>query len=290
MANDNITFPMRPIKVRMPRGIFFQFFALLWPALFLCCVAAGIITLISFLTATAIPELVSDFNLRDTARPLAGAIIEQSNCADRDDYLMGCRTTLLLRRQGLPELRREVNYLYVNFHSGKYTLKVVADPSQPEKMTTNFALYKLWNRTVTLLLFSLVLLLLGLFAAWWITTRSIGPLLAQWAVVRALSNQVLRQTLLRLDDRSYDSWYVSTLTPTGAGKSCRWLTSETPIIMNPSQNLVLGVTTGDGSKCMPLGIQLSWIDLTDAERTQMLEQVGLERLNRRDMSSDDMGD
>ena len=276
---------MRPLKVSMPEGIFSQFSVMLLPIIFLYCAAAGVILLTTFLITTAIPELASDFSIRSTARPLAGAIIEQSSCVDREDYIMRCTATLLAKRPGLPDLRREVNYVYFTFHSGKYILKVVADPSQPERMTTNFALDKLWNRTATLLLPSLLLLLFGLFVAWWCAT-SLRRVLAQWAVVWALSNKVLRQTLLRLDYRNYDSWQVSTLTPTGAGKSCRWITAETPIIMNPSQNLVLGVTTGDGSMCMPLDIQLSWIDLTDAERTEILGQVGLERLNRRDLSPD----
>ncbi len=49
--------------------------------------------------------------------------------------------------------------------------------------------------------------------------------------------------------------------------------------MDPSQNLVLGVTAGDGTMCMPLDTTLKWIDLTDAERTQMLAQIGPERLH-----------
>ena len=127
------------------------------------------------------------------------------------------------------------------------------------------------------LIFLLLLFLLGLFLVWffkWVT----GPLRTRRAIARALTNQVLRPQMLRLDERSYNSWQVRWLTPTGAEKSCNWLTAGMPIFMDPSDNIVLGVTTGDGTMCMPLDATLKWIDLTHAERTQMREQIGLERL------------
>lgn len=124
---------------------------------------------------------------------------------------------------------------------------------------------------------SLIVLLVGLFMAWFFKLIS-GPLRTRVAVVRALSNQVLSQKILRLDSRSYSLWHVRWFTPTGAVKTCSWLTTNTPIFMDRSQNLVLGVTAGDGTMCMPLDTTLLWIDLTDAERTQMRKQIGPERL------------
>jgi len=266
MVDSNITFPMRPMKVSPPdSGIFSQFSAVLWAAIVVC----GALMIV----VQPIPDLISDFAIRDTARPLAGATIEHGKCRSRL-LLKSCEATLLAKRQGLPELRRKVDYWFFDFHSGDYTTEVMADPSQPEKMTTDLALDKLWNRTATLLLLGPFFLLIALVVVKYLfrTVR------ARWAVVRALSNQILRPTILRLDSRNNDTWTVSSLTPTGAGKSCEWVTKGLPIFMDPSQNLVLGVTAGDGTACMPLDAALSWIDLTDVERTQLRERLGPERL------------
>ena len=275
MSDLNIIFPKRPMKVCPPSsGIFFQLNAVLWPAV-LVCIALNLLI-------TQLPDLVSDFAIRNTARPLAGATVEQSTCkCDRMDDVPDttCDATLLARRQGRPEIRREVHFWFAGCQSENYVMMVVADPSQPEKMTTNLALDKLWNRTWTLLAAEAFLLLLLLP----MVLLYFGSVHQRRAVVRALSNQVLRQTLLRLNDRTWYNWIVSSRTPKGAWKSCEWKTSDTPIVMNPRKHLVLGVTTGDGTMCMPLDTTLSWLDLTDAERTQMLEQIGPERLHKVDL-------
>lgn len=274
MTNSGITFPQRPMKVSPPSsGILSQLNAVLWPTV---CVCIALKLFISQL-----PDLVSDFAMRNTARPLAGATVQQSTCnfdnSDEFWYETTCDATLLARRQGLPEIRREVHFWFTGRQSKNYAMTVVADPAQPEKMTTNLALDKLWNRTWTLLAAEAGLLLLGLP----ITLFLFRSVHKRRSVVRALSNQVLRQTLLRLDERSYYGWIVSSRTPRGAWKSCDWDTTNTPIIMK--KNLVLGVTTGDGTMCMPLDTTLAWLDLTDAERTQMLEQIGPERLHKIDI-------
>ena len=276
MSDLNINFPKRPMKVSPPRsGIFWQLCAVLITAAFIYFAILGVV----FVT-TLIQDLVSDFSIREAARPLKGAIIEQNTCSRSydDEFLTDCKATLLAKRRGLPDLRREIHFLYYSYHTSNHTMKVVADPSQPEKMTTDLALDKVWNRTTTLLLHALLYPLVGLSVAWMIKIQ-VKPLLTRRAVVRALSNQVLRQTMLRLDSRDHNSWTVSNLTRTGARKSCEWITKSTPIFIDPSDTIVLGVTTGDGTMCMPLDTTLSWLDLTDMERRQMLEQIGPERLH-----------
>lgn len=263
MADSNITFPMRPMKVSPPdSGIFSQLSAVLWAAIVVC----GALLIV----VPPIPDLLSDFAIRDAARPLAGATVEHGECRVHLLLMTSCEATLLARRQGWPDLRRKVDYWFFDFHSGNYTTTVVADPSRPEKMTTDLALDKLGNRTATLLLLGPI----DLFLAFFLVRYLFRTVRARRVVVRALSNQVLRPTILRLDSRNNNTWMVSSLTPTGAGKSCEWVTKGMPIFMDQSQNLVLGVTAGDGTMCMPLDTKLSWIDLTDAERTQLLEMIG----------------
>src|SRR5438093_1051204 len=72
----------------------------------------------------------------------------------------------------------------------------------------------------------------------WVAIMYVSATLrARRAVVRALSNQVLRPVLLRLDRRDKYSWTVSGLTPAGAAKSCDWEAKGMPIFMDLSRNL-----------------------------------------------------
>jgi len=268
MADPDITFPVRPMKVSPPAsGIVALLSGVLWAALIGCGALAIVIP--------PIPDIVTDFAIRNAARPLAGATIDNGHCSVHLLVMTECEATLLVTRKGLPEPRRKVDYWFFDFHTGDYTVTVVADPSRPEHMTTDLALAKLWNRTATLLLLGPMFLLLALFSVKFFVFGSVRD---RRAVVRALSNQVLRPALLRLDRQGNGTWTVSSLTPPGAGKSCEWKTKGTPITMDPSQRLVLGVTAGDGTMSMPLDTKLSWIDLTDAERTRLLEMIGPERL------------
>jgi hypothetical protein len=227
-----------------------------------------------------IPDLVSDFAIRGAARPIADATIV-GKCSVHVP-LTNCEATLSARRPGLPDLLRKVDFWFVDFHFGHYTATVMSDPAQPEKMTTDLALDKLWNRTVTLLL-------LGPFSVWIgysiIKFMSRG-LRARRAVVRALSNQILLPTILRLDSWKHGAWSVTSLPPTGNGKSCEWETKGTPIFTDQTGNFVLGVTTGDGAECMPLDTKLSWIDLTARERAALFEKLGPERLRARTTALD----
>lgn len=273
MVDPNIIFPARPMKVSPPgSGIFSQLSAVLWGAI----IAAGALMIV----IPPIPDLVSDFAVRGAARPIADATID-GRCSVHALVMTECAATLSAKRQGLPELRKEVHYWFADFHAGEYTATVVADPAQPENITTDLALDKLWNRIATLLLVGPCLLGLGFSFVMYIGRA----LRARRVVVRALSNQVLRPTLLRLDSWTNDTWTVSSHTPTGDGKSCEWDTKRTPIFMDPAQNLVLGVTAGDGTECLPLDTTLSWIDLTDTERAELFEKLGPERLRVRPAES-----
>lgn len=44
-----------------------------------------------------------------------------------------------------------VNYAFTAASAGEYSVTVMADPARPELATTDMALNRLWNRTITLL-------------------------------------------------------------------------------------------------------------------------------------------
>jgi hypothetical protein len=104
-----------------------------------------------------LPNLIDDWRVRDTAVPVNGRVTEGS-CSSRL-FLHTCDATLLV--QGKPrQVTRSVNYVFVDVHSGSYSVQVMADPARPELATTSLAIEKLWNRTITMAVGAAILLAL----------------------------------------------------------------------------------------------------------------------------------
>ena len=99
-----------------------------------------------------IPDLMADWSIRQTAQPISGGHIENGKCSTRL-FLVGCHGTLILRRAGEPDIRREVSHHFVDFHMGDYKARIMADPANPNHLTTDLFLDKLFNRIITLPLY-----------------------------------------------------------------------------------------------------------------------------------------
>lgn len=125
--------------------------------------AVGFLMFGAMLVAAAIhtaPALVSDWRVRDAARPAPDARVTDGKCSSKIVFNI-CDATLNLRTPSGPVSRR-VNYVFTGVHVGDYSIRVMADPARPELATTDMALDKLWNRTITLIAAVAVLLILSI--------------------------------------------------------------------------------------------------------------------------------
>jgi hypothetical protein len=105
-----------------------------------------------------VPSLVSDWRVRETAQPVADGRVTEGSCSSKL-VLNICDATLSLRTKS-GTVSRDVNLIFTDVHSGDYTITVLADPAHPEWATTDLAIDKLWNRTITLLIGGGILLAL----------------------------------------------------------------------------------------------------------------------------------
>jgi len=256
--------PMRPLAVRAPGvGLRSQIGVVFWSLV--VAVAIG------FFIVPLIGDVISDYGLVGKAEPVVGAHLD-GRCSTHGGVLTRCGATLVAPGAS-GEIRRKVDYFFVDFHAGDYEVAVIADPARPTLLTTDLALDKLTNRILTLALAGPLfagLVVAMLFGA----GRTVRQ---QRATSRALSNQVLRPTLLRMEGYALGSWQVSPAPNVGA-RSWRVPRRARPIVMDPDRKLVLGVTSGDGAISMPLDRELRWIGLDDAERRSLLDQLGPDRL------------
>ncbi|TXN05152.1 hypothetical protein FV222_06910 [Methylobacterium sp. WL103] len=112
----------------------------------------SLVALAALLVACAVftaPPVLSDWQVRDTARPAAEARVTDGKCSAKI-VLHICDVTLNLRTPTGTVVRR-VNTVFTGFHVGEYNIRVMADPARPDLVTTDLALDRLWNRTITLL-------------------------------------------------------------------------------------------------------------------------------------------
>lgn len=118
----------------------------------------GVVALGAILVACTIytaPAVVTDWQVRETARPVPGARVSEGKCSAKI-VIHICDATLSLRTPEGPGTRR-VNYVFSGLHVGDYSIQVMADPARPALVTTDLGLDRLWNRTITLAVISLAI-------------------------------------------------------------------------------------------------------------------------------------
>ncbi|CAO4195171.1 hypothetical protein [Methylorubrum extorquens] len=120
-----------------------------WMATF--WVLFGVVALAALLGACALytaPALVSDWQVRAAAEPVAEARISDGKCSSKIAIHI-CDLTLSLR-QPTGIVTRRVNYVFAGLHVGDFGAGPMADPARPDLITTDLGLDRLWNRTITL--------------------------------------------------------------------------------------------------------------------------------------------
>ena len=245
-------FPRRPLKIALPRPRRKLGF---WALLGILFLLGGV----AYIAVGAIPPLISDLVIRDTARPVRGQI-ENGKCHSKIIFHI-CDLTLV-NDGPRPPVRRDVTYVFTDFHIGDYTASVMADRAHPEWLTTDLALDQLTSRILTMA-GAAALVLLGLIA--WL--RQFFRRERLRASIRAVSGQILTPVPLTLTgygaNKTASTWMIRRDT----AAPVRW---DFPATAKPftvgAPTAILGVTGPKGDLAIPLDADLEWLDLTESER------------------------
>ncbi|HEY4253335.1 MAG TPA: hypothetical protein VGM87_19155 [Roseomonas sp.] len=233
-----------------------------WLLMLLGLAAAG--GIFAWIGIALLPGIVSDYGIRDTARPLVSARVEPGGrCRSHYGLLHDCTVTLSGRVDAKsPPVRLENSILFFDFHVGDWSVQAMGDPAQPKWLTTDIALDHIWNRVVTLVLFAG----LGLLIPFGLVRFTIRQN-RERARVAAISGQVLEPVALRVAGRDN----TSTTVTDAEGHSYRWqLPGRTRLLVDPRQaGTVLGVRPAAGGEAYPIDEKLRVIDLTAQERAAL---------------------
>ena len=104
---------------------------------------------IGAMVASELPGIRDDLAVREAARPIAGVRVVEGRCRGRLMLLQSCDLTLAWSGKDGSGTRR-LSYLFVEPHSGDWSVQAVADPARPQLVTTDLGLARLTNRIVSL--------------------------------------------------------------------------------------------------------------------------------------------
>ena len=93
------------------------------------------------------PDLATDWQVHAAAVPVAEGQVLKGSCSANLLFNV-CDATLSVPMPS-GRISRSVNYVFTGPHLGDYTVAVLADPAHPDLPTTDLALNRLWNRTLT---------------------------------------------------------------------------------------------------------------------------------------------
>jgi len=140
----------RPLTRLPPRGGGLR--QRIWATLGVLMFAGFFVAMMVF----TLPPLLSDWQVRNAAQPAERASIVKGSCTTK--LILAICDVTLTNRTPSGTITRSVNYAFTDVHFGDYSAAAMADPVRPELVTTDLALDKLWNRTLTFL-FGAVLML-----------------------------------------------------------------------------------------------------------------------------------
>lgn len=246
-------FPRRALRLRQPLGLWRVL--LLWGGALVLALAA-----VFFLTMQIGPDLASDFQIRETARPLGNARLVSGRCKTHLGLLHDCDITLRQDGKARAALTRDVHYLFADFHTGAYIVNaVLGDPDRPGSLTTDIGMDRLWNRLVLLVIVA-VLAVATLIAV----VVQVAAAMRQRRLVRSLSGRALSPVPLRLVARGKSTWVVQR--PDGGRESWEVSPRAKPFLLDSAQGLILGVTAPGAGSVFPLDEKLAWLVLEPAEQ------------------------
>ncbi|NTE88269.1 hypothetical protein [Agrobacterium rubi] len=253
----NRPFSLAPNVISVPRPYF-------WSTPILLALAA-------FLLFWEGPGVYRDFLISQNPVVVEDGDIQDGQCTTRKAILTDCKARLVYNVNG-QSYDTKVEVMFVDFHVGDYETAVIISADHPELATISLGLDKLWNRIITLTLFTLAL-----------GGLSIGMIFLAIRILRAKS-QLRKPALLKpvpveigAFDRKNDRLSVTyndkiATDKTGRSAYTRMKQGAEPLIVGEANGKLLGVAVRHGNTALPvlLDNRLQRIELTDEERTAAL--------------------
>ncbi|CDN52277.1 hypothetical protein [Neorhizobium galegae] len=230
-----------------------------------------ILALAVFLLLWQAPGVLRDFQISRNPLVMEDGDVQNGRCTTRKAIFTDCEARLVYSYNGR-NYSSDVEIMFVDFHVGDYETDLVISTDHPELATMSLGLDKLWNRIITL----------GLFTAL-LGGMSLGMLflaLRIWRVKRQLRRPALLKPVpveITAFDRKrniLNITYNDKLAGDKTGRSVytRMRDGEEPLIVGEANGKAVGLAVRHGNTALPvlLDDRLQRIGLTGDERDAAL--------------------
>jgi hypothetical protein len=262
---NNITLPDRPLKLSRHAR----------PGYFWALMGALLLVVIGlFILVWQVPGIQHDWTISRNPVLVQDGRIEDAKCTTRKAIFTDCEAHLSYVVDGTP-YETDVALMFVDFHTGDYTVDIVRSGDDPSLATMDIGIDKLWNRIIMAAL--LILLMVGggfaLFLQGARNMRASG-LLARPAAFEAIP--VAIASVAAAGKRTQ----VTISNPAAAKPKASFMSSfrkdEEPLIMQNDAGEAYGIAVKVAGTPVPVLLDrgLLRLDLTAAERTAALASIG----------------
>lgn len=262
-------FPKRPVKLICSTGS---------PAgmavLLIVCLGGGIA---AFLLPwfSLLPDLKRDWEIAADAEsfdpseqfvaPFRSGSVVQGECGTYGYLLKDCKIKVSYRDAKGAARTRQISLMFVDFSSGNYKVGAVRSASNPDLVSVDLAVERLWSRCFTMLgmmLFGMFMIVAGPYAAF--KNRAVR------AAVQNLSGLKLTPVAVKVLSQgiAYGVNTVSYLGGTGPeAKKCNVsLGRQKPFMLHSGGNEALGLTATGHEYVFLVDEALTRLDISDNER------------------------
>jgi len=263
MTFPTIKLPARPLALQpgaisIPLAYYFSTPVLLAIAIFMVVMEA--------------PGILRDYTISQNPLAVEGNI--DGSCKTRKAFFTTCKVDLSYEREG-QRYARNVEVMFVDLHSGDYETGLVVSADHPELATITLGLDMLWNRIITLAVFTLLLgggSLAMIFLAIRIARargrlRHPAPLTVIPVEIMGMETKRGRLAVTYADRLSERK--------TGRVAHTRFESGHEPIIVGDAGSHPVALAVWHGATSLPvlLDDRLERIEMTPEERRQALEPL-----------------
>ncbi|MDR6817728.1 membrane protein YdbS with pleckstrin-like domain [Neorhizobium sp. 2083] len=258
----SLVLPARPLSlardvISTPRAYFWS--------------APVILALAVFLIIWEAPGVLRDFQISQNPVFLEDGDVRDGRCTTRRMIFTDCEARLVYSYNGR-KYDTEVEVMFVDFHMGDYETGLAISADHPELATITLGLDKLWNRIITLTLFSLLLGGMGLGMVFFALRISrVKGQLRRPAPLKPIPVEI---TAFDRKRNILSITYNDKLAADKTGRSAytRMTQGEEPLIVGEANGKAVGLAVRHGNTALPvlLDDRLQRVALSDEERAAAL--------------------
>lgn len=230
-----------------------------------------LLALAVFLVISEFPGVIRDIKINQNPLTLEDGDVQNGRCTTRKAIFTTCEAHLAYQYQGR-SFGSDVELMFIDLHVGDYEANLVISADHPEMATISLGLDKLWNRIITLAVFTVILAALVIGS----TFTGIRTLLARRQLPRPATLTPIPVEITAYNRRrgTLSITYRDSVVDDKTGRIAFTVMQgdEEPLIIGQAKGKPVGLAVRHADTALPvlLDDRLHRLPMTEEERTVAL--------------------